>query len=101
MANLKQWLCSAEIEVDETINEIIIGEHYDDERNTDMLNVPLARDVALSILDEDFDSGYGGADCYPFYAYTDSWIFFVSEYDGSTRLSRVPRNPIPTEPEFM
>ena len=47
----------------------------------------------IDYFDYDFDSGYGGQECHSFYIYTDNDVFFIWEYDGSTRISSVPRNP--------
>ena len=55
--------------------------------------VPLTWDVARPLLDYPYDPGFGGADCHAIWAWTPRWVLFVAEYDGSTRVVRVPRNP--------
>lgn len=46
-------------------------------------------------LDYTYDHGYGGADCHPILAWTQTRLIFVLEYDGATGLSWLPRNPTP------
>lgn len=53
----------------------------------------LTWEEALPELEKEFDSGYGLAGCPAIYAYTKTWVIFVSEYDGSTMINRIPRNP--------
>lgn len=42
--------------------------------------------------------GFGGAECHPVYVWTATKVIFVHEYDGSTALVWVPRNPIAVSP---
>ncbi len=105
MANISTWLREAEARTGETINAIVVGVHYDrrygmDTEAREDEHVTLSREDGLKKLDLDYDNGYSGADCYPMYAWTDRWVYFVSEYDGATCLSRVPRNPGPCAPGF-
>jgi hypothetical protein len=103
MDNIRKWLIKAEQDLGETIEAIVVGMHYkagpDDARDFDE-NVVLSREAGLAKLDEEFDSEYGGADCYPMYAWTESYVFFIGEYDGMTRLSKIPRNPVNCIPDF-
>ena len=46
-----------------------------------------------AVLDKLFYSGFGSAGCDPFYAWTPTHVLFVHEYDGSTSLQAIPRNP--------
>lgn len=41
-----------------------------------------------------FYSGYGDPEAYAVYIWTNKNVIFVHEYDGSTMLSSVPRNPL-------
>jgi hypothetical protein len=102
MANLKTWLEEAEREYGEEILAMVVGQHYKIKRGKPLLdeNVILSREDGLRKVDEEYDSGYGGADCYPLYAWTRSRVFFVAEYDGATGLSYVPRDPVSIEPAF-
>lgn len=103
-ANIKRWLEDAVAEFGEPLESVVVGRH-DNRSHTDPTVVPdegvvLAPDEALRKLDLDFDDGFGGADCFPIYAWTASRVFFITEYDGSTGLSWVPRNPVDIMPGF-
>ncbi len=90
MANHKTSLLRIERETGQTIMSGIVGRHdrrpYDDTEARPDEGVLLDREALLAKVD-------GGADCYPFYAWTDDWIIFVREYDGATCLGRLPRSP--------
>lgn len=107
MANLRKWLEAFEQDTGETVEAVVVGVHYRREYAFDGTenplpdeNVVLSREAALAKVDQEYDHGYGGADCYPVYAWTPSWVWFVHEYDGATGPRRVPRNPVPCAPEF-
>ena len=102
MANIKQWLLEFEKEVGEDIEAIVVGVHdrrFLGKPLTDE-HIVLTREVGLSKLDEEFNAGFSGADCFPMYAWTKSFVAFVGEYDGATDLDTVPRHPIACEPGF-
>lgn len=107
MSNIKEWLIEAEKFYGETIEAIVVGPHdkrpgrwgADDKALSDE-NVILSRDDGLRKLDQEYDSGYGGADCFPMYTWTKSRVFFIGEYDGSTGITWAPRNPVALEPQF-
>ena len=40
-----------------------------------------------------FETGYGGPDTYAVYAWIETHVIFVTQYDGATWLEAVPRNP--------
>lgn len=97
-SNLAKWLEARTAADGEDIEAVVLGEHYnkqydDPHSDTAPQKIVLAWAAARPWLDEDYDSGFGGADCRSFHAYTKSWVYFVSEYDGATSLGRVPRNP--------
>lgn len=48
-----------------------------------------------------YDAGFGGADCHPITAWTDSKVIFVTHYDGATWVSSIPRNPTSHIPTFF
>lgn len=50
-------------------------------------------DVPDSVLDQEFYSGYGCQQVPRFHAWSENYVYYVHEYDGSTMLSWVPRNP--------
>lgn len=76
----------------------------------DLLNKPIPFELRGKILSLEeakeymqcwsFDGGYGSPDCYSVYVWTNQRVFFVSEYDGSTCLMNVPRNPIECFPQM-
>jgi len=108
MANHKTRLLAFEAETGEVIEAIVVGIHYNREWQCDGSekpradeNIVLDRDTGLAKLDEEYNDGYGGADCYPFYAWSRSWVALVSEYDGATGVTYIPRNPTPVSPSFI
>lgn len=106
MANIRVWLEQAEKKHNEVIEHIVVGKHYSyerseqDEEQKKPIGIVLSRDEGLKLVDEEFDSGYGGADCYAMFAWTASRVYFISEYDGATCLSWVPRHAIDCNPNF-
>ena len=92
---------------DEEIEAIVITHSRDSWRETwipkNELEPYLVRTwrEVRSKLDYDYDTGYGGADCHGIYAWTPTRILFVAEYDGSTSLTSVPRNPTEGRPELI
>jgi hypothetical protein len=101
VANHKKSILQLEEECGEEFTAFVIGKHDkekwdDDDRRPDYARKGelLNREQALPILDEEYDSGFGGADCFPFYAWSENYFLTVSEYDGATSVSCWPRNPI-------
>lgn len=103
MSNLRETLEEMERLYGEQIETVVVGKldayPYRDEPLADE-NVLLSRAAGLAKLDREYDSGFGGADCNPFYAWTASRVFFVHEYDGATGVVWAPRSPVALEPEF-
>lgn len=64
-------------------------------------DVVLTWDEARPHLDYTYDAGFGGQDCHSLYAWTASRVLFVAEYDGSTRVTWVHRNPTATTPRSV
>ena len=56
---------------------------------------------ARPLLDYDYDDGYGGADCHAIFAWTPTRIIVIAEYDGSTSVISLPRDPISTRPRMV
>lgn len=46
-----------------------------------------------NFLDYDYDDGFGGQECHDIYLWTPTRIITVHEYDGSTSVYGIPRNP--------
>lgn len=103
MYNLAKALLAEEAATGEAIVAIVVGKHDGADWNAKPLpdeNIILSREAGLAKLDQDYNNGYGGADCFPFWAWTESRVYYVREYDGSTELSSVPRHPVGGEPGF-
>jgi hypothetical protein len=68
-----------------------------DKRDTDALiaslNIPLSWEDAASLLDYEFNAGYGSMDCHDVIIYTNKSIHYVQEYDGSTWLQSIYKDP--------
>ena len=106
MANLREWVLNAT--KDEQIIGVVIGqmgwgnyglenlpEICQDESNQGKL---MDWTTAERLLDYEFSDGYGSPGCQAITVWTDSKVMFVVQYDGSTSLNWVPRNPIPHIP---
>ncbi len=104
MANIRDWLLEATAENGETIEAIVVGKHdsvrWSEGEPNALENVVLTPEQGLALLDQEYDNGYGGADCRPMYAWTATRIYLIGEYDGATGPYWVPRNPIACEPGF-
>ena len=71
---------------------------------------PVPFDVRGKLLDREhaepfmadwsFYGGYGSPECYAIYAWSDSWVAWVTQYDGATTLDKAPRNPIDIMPSM-
>jgi hypothetical protein len=51
-------------------------------------------------LDYEYDPGYGAPDCQAITAWTKTRVLFVSQYDGSTSIESVYRNPTEHNPNM-
>jgi hypothetical protein len=90
-----------EVTDDEPIIAIVIGEmgwsNYQEEGKPEWKHIVgklISWKEAEPFLDYEYDTGYGAPDCQAIYAWTQNWIIFVTQYDGATWVSRIPRNPI-------
>lgn len=57
-------------------------------------------DEARPLLDYTYDSGYGAPTCHAVYLWTESYIVWVTQYDGATWLDSAPRNPVECYPHM-
>ncbi|MHA2427436.1 MAG: hypothetical protein ACXADB_05365 [Candidatus Hermodarchaeia archaeon] len=80
----------------ERIIKIVVSAHKKFEKYGKMLSW----DEARPLLDYHYDKGYGCEDCHAIYAWTTNRIIVVHEYDGSTGVYWIPRNPVNIDPEF-
>jgi hypothetical protein len=56
--------------------------------------------TARPFLDYEYDAGFGGADCHAITAWTKTRVLFVHEYDGTTGISWLYRNPVNHRPQM-
>lgn len=79
-------------------NHFAYPEIYDrDPRDTDTLiasiKTPLTWEQAAPLLDYTYDDGFGSMDCHDVVIYTKDAIYYIHEYDGSTSIYNVLRDP--------
>ena len=101
MAIIAEWLES--VAGIEKIIAVVIGRYDRDEQSTFSvapIGKVLSWNDARPFLNYEFCNGVGSPDCHRVYAWTATRVLFASEYDGSTRLASVPRNPVECLPEF-
>ena len=67
----------------------------------DRQGVVMSFDEAVPLMaDWSFDGGFGMPDCHAVYVWTNQRVIWVTQYDGSTCLSAVPRNPMVCIPDM-
>lgn len=100
MATLAGWIDNI-IEDGEKIEAVVFGEFGwggygladEDERPRPPKGKILTHDEAKPFLDVEFYSGYGSPSTYAINVWTDKRVMFVTQYDGSTSMDWVYRNP--------
>jgi hypothetical protein len=104
MGNIAKWI--KEISDGEDIEAVVIGKHdrnsLRDEYpfNAAPIGVVLSWEDAEPFLSYEYDSGIGGEDCHPVFAWTATKIITITEYDGATGPAWFPRHPIAISPGF-
>lgn len=48
---------------------------------------------AKPFLDYEYEDGYGAIDCHDIIAWSDAYVYYIHEYDGSTQVMRLPKRP--------
>ena len=56
--------------------------------------IVLEWEAARPYLDYEYDTGYGAPECHAITAWTANKVLYVVQYDGSTGIVAIPRNPI-------
>ncbi len=85
----------------ECILGIVISKSREYDYDYDPTPQPLVPwEAARPLLDYEWNSGFGGADCHAITAWTESRVIFVHEYDGSTNIVYVPRHPVNHRPKY-
>jgi hypothetical protein len=85
------------------IGDMGLGDGYKKEGKPKWSHVEnklISWEIAAPLLDYEYDSGYGTPDCQAIVAWTQNWILFVTQYDGSTEVCSIPRNPIDCKPDM-
>ena len=77
------------------------GEGYGEKVPKELRNRLLTWEETKPLLDYEYDDGFGGAECNSIYAWTATRVIFVSEYDGSTTVTSLPRNPCECSPTML
>lgn len=87
---------------DERVECCVVGEGgYDDESRWDLpRNRLLPWAAARAGLDHRWDTGFGGVDCPPVFAWSKSRLVVVHEYDGATGVDWYPRDPTTCKASF-
>lgn len=100
------WAEILEVAGDEAIEAVVIGDAdwgRDDSNRAvpaDRKFIVITPDEAAQLLTYEHDDGFGWPDCHAVYAWTATRVLFVSEYDGSTTIDDMPRNPGPCTPRM-
>ena len=100
MANFKHDIMKV-VEDDEIEAVVILGEigylgYNTDSRDISIIphiNKVISYSLALELLDYEYASGYGVMDCNDIHMWGKNYVYYIHEYDGSTDIHRVPRNP--------
>lgn len=104
--NLVKWI--EEEAMGEPIEAVVIGKmgwgDYGSEDVPRYAEQPRGKvlmwEEARPFLDYNFNAGYGAPSCNAIYAWTASRVIFVRQYDGSTGIESVPRNPVDCAPSM-
>ena len=102
MANFKQDILAAV--GDEKIEAIMVLEHLNtwgwpqevdsrDKITDEMIGKSLPAETILPLLDYEYDDGFGRQDCHNICVWTADSVYYIHEYDGSTSVDSVKRNP--------
>jgi hypothetical protein len=101
MANFKQTILEAV--ADDTILAVKIlpkdADYFPDEQlvrfipGNRLAGSVISLEEALKALDYQYDDGFGSQDCHDIYMWSNDWVYYIHEYDGSTCIRSVPRNP--------
>jgi len=97
----------ATLDSDEKIEAVVIGEYgwggygsEDRQLPEQKQNIILSLEEASNMLDYTYDTGYGAPQCNAVYVWTTENILIVSQYDGSTSIHKIPRNPVECKPKM-
>lgn len=104
--NFWQDICKEVTSNHDTIDSVVI--RNDCNPHSKLLKVPprftnqlLTVDEAKPLLDYEYDPSFGTAECHAVYVWGKDYVYFVSEYDGSTMINSVPREPTNVTPSMF
>jgi hypothetical protein len=98
-----------ELDKDETVEAVIFGKYgwegYDEPKPAP---IPKDKQKILMTLEEaepymqewEIYGGYGAPNAYAMYVWTNKRVMWITQYDGSTSLDSMPRNPIACNPKM-
>jgi len=94
------------LEKDEFVENIIFGDYGWSGFGEDVKFINRNQKNKLMTIDEakplmngwSFHGGFGSPDCYATYIWTNKRVIWVTQYDGSTNLDSMPRNPTVCKP---
>jgi len=89
------------LDKDEVLEHIVFGSWGGFGDGTPTPEVPpsvmgrrlLPQEAKPFLLAFSFSCGYGSPECYATWIYTNKNVYWVTQYDGSTSLDFMPRNP--------
>jgi len=104
IGNLRKWI-EERLEKDEIIEAVVIGDNFREADCPKQIPAekrykPISWEEAKELIDYDFYADFGSPRCHAIYVWTNKRVFFVGEYDGTTWLDDVPRNPEPCVPDY-
>jgi len=96
------------LEDGEVVEALVFGEYGWSGYSEDTIFVPKDKQGVLLTLEEaepmmhgwTYDGGYGAPQCYATYIWTNKRVIWVTQYDGSTGLDSMPRNPLACKPDM-
>jgi hypothetical protein len=91
--NIRKWFEEFAAGTGEQITQIVFSDHSDWPGLVPNVLLDMG-DVADTVLDHEFDNGYGTPEAPPFFAWSQSYVVWVDTYDGAERLTYVPRSPL-------
>jgi hypothetical protein len=102
MGNIAKWF--EKMAGNEPILCAVLGRHdnprWGDECTPHAVGKVLPWAEARALLDYEYDSGFGSANCHPVFAWTETKLLTITEYDGATGPAWFPRNPMDVTPGF-
>lgn len=109
MTTIRDWFDSFTRATGETVKYVVLGQDpdnwdwSDEPDNTQVWGVPVGEVMHItyvtdSVLDREFDDGYGGNRSPNLCAWSDSYVIFSDTYDGAESVCWVPKAPTPHLP---